>query len=102
MRFIVVAAALALGAGVAGLAAAADAGRGQELARNACAMCHVLPDGSGAAVGPALVEVAGEQGPFSAEDVRAVLEQGQHQPARSQVDPAGDAGALADYLNNLR
>lgn len=102
MRTIALAAAVALGSGVAGLAIAADAERGEELARNACAMCHVLPDGSGAPVGPPLGALAGEKGPFSADDIRAVLEQDQHQPARAQVDPASEAGALADYLNGLR
>jgi cytochrome c2 len=80
----------------------ADAGSGAELAQEACAMCHQLPDGTGNAVAPPLAELAQQQGPFDAARLHAVLEQAQHAPARPKVDLETQSGALVDYLNALR
>lgn len=80
----------------------AETGPGAKLAHEACAMCHQLPDGTGNAVAPPLAELVRQQGPFDAAQLRAVLEQAQHAPARPKVDLETQAGALVDYLNALR
>ncbi|MDZ7713906.1 MAG: c-type cytochrome [Rhodovibrio sp.] len=79
-----------------------DPAAGEKLARSACAMCHKLPDGSGATVGPAFPEIAGEQAPLSSDQLVEVLNQPQHAPAKTQVDLPADAADLAAYLNGLR
>jgi len=86
----------------AGPATADDRDAGAALARSACAMCHALPDGTGIQVGPALADLAAGQEPFSAEGLRAVLQQDQHQPALALIDPSTDAAPLAAYLNSLQ
>jgi len=90
---------------VAAGAQAADGGdpaNGETLARSACAMCHKLPDGSGADVGPALPEIAADQAPFRPETIVEVLNQPQHAPAKAQVDLPAEADDLAAYLNGLQ
>lgn len=82
-------------------AAADDPRAGEQLAHDACAMCHKLPDGTGTTVGPAFAELAAERGPFGAEDVVAVLNQPQHAPAKARVTLPDDAGPLAAYLSKL-
>ncbi len=79
-----------------------DPAAGEKLARSACAMCHKLPDGSGANVGPALPKLAADQGPFSAEAIVEILNQPQHAPAKGQVDLPADASDVAAYLNGLK
>ena len=78
-----------------------DPAAGEKLARSACAMCHKLPDGSGATVGPPLPKLAADQGPFGAETIVEVLNQPQHAPAKGQVDLPADADDVAAYLNGL-
>ena len=78
-----------------------DPAAGEKLARSACAMCHKLPDGSGATVGPPLPKLAADQGPFGAEAIVEVLNQPQHAPAKGQVDLPADADDVAAYLNGL-
>jgi cytochrome c2 len=79
-----------------------DAAAGEKLARSACAMCHKLPDGSGAAVGPAFAEIAGAQAPLKPDQLIEVLNQPQHAPAKSQVELPAAATDLAAYLNGLK
>ena len=79
-----------------------DPAAGEKLARSACAMCHKLPDGSGATVGPAFTEIAGDQAPLRSDQLVEVLNQPQHAPAKSQVDLPADAADLAAYLNGLQ
>jgi cytochrome c2 len=98
----VLAAGVILLTATAAQAADGDPAVGEKLARSACAMCHKLPDGSGAAVGPALAEIAADQGPLTVEAVTEVLDQAQHAPAKSQLDLPADAADLAAYLNGLR
>jgi cytochrome c2 len=83
------------------VAQAGDAAAGEKLARSACAMCHKLPDGRGAEVGPPFAEIAAGQSEFQAAAVVEVLNQPQHAPAKSQVDLPADAEDLAAYLNAL-
>ena len=90
-----------LGAGAAG-AADGDPAAGEKLARSACAMCHKLPDGSGAAVGPAFAEIAADQAPLEPQAIVEVLNQPQHAPAKSQAELPGDAVDLTAYLNGLQ
>lgn len=85
-----------------GKPAGGDPAAGEKLARSACAMCHKLPDGSGANVGPALPTLAADQGPFSAEAIVEILNQPQHAPAKSQVELPADANDVASYLNGLK
>jgi mono/diheme cytochrome c family protein len=101
IRPVVAAVLLALPA-TAAQAADGDVATGEKLARSACAMCHKLPDGSGAEVGPALTKLAAEQGPFAAEAIAEVLKQPQHAPAKSQVDLPAESEDIAAYLNGLR
>ncbi|MBK1669877.1 hypothetical protein CKO28_17715 [Rhodovibrio sodomensis] len=101
IRSVLAAAALVMVA-TAGQAADGDPAAGEKLARSACAMCHKLPDGSGAPVGPAFANIAAERAPISAQAISEVLDQPQHAPARSQVDLPADAEDLAAYLNGLR
>ena len=79
-----------------------DSTAGETLARSACAMCHKLPDGSGAAVGPAFAEIAGDQAPLKPDQLVEVLNQPQHAPAKSQVELPAAATDLAAYLNGLK
>ena len=90
-----------LGASAAG-AADGDPAAGEKLARSACAMCHKLPDGSGAAVGPAFAEIAADQAPLEPEAIVEVLNQPQHAPAMGQTELPADAADLAAYLNGLQ
>ena len=79
-----------------------DPAAGEKLARSACAMCHKLPDGSGAAVGPAFAEIADDQAQLRPDQLVDVLNQPQHAPAKSQVALPSDAVDLAAYLNGLQ
>jgi cytochrome c2 len=85
----------------AAAAQAGDATAGEKLARSACAMCHKLPDGSGAEVGPPFAQIAAGQDAFAAEAIVEVLNQPQHAPAKSQATLPADAEDLAAYLNTL-
>jgi mono/diheme cytochrome c family protein len=97
----VLAAAAWLGAAAAVQAAEGDPAAGEKLSRTACAMCHKLPDGTGAQVGPAFAKIAADQAPLDAETITQVLNQPQHAPAKSQVDLAADPPDLAAYINGL-
>ncbi len=77
-----------------------DLARGESLARDACTMCHKLPDGTGAAVAPALAELMADE-PLNAEKLAEVMAQGQHAPARGKVQQA-DYDDVAAFLNSLR
>jgi len=98
---VIIAGPTSLGAGAAG-AADGDPAAGEKLARSACAMCHKLPDGSGAAVGPAFAEIAAAQAPLEPQAIVEVLNQPQHAPAKSQAELPADASDLAAYLNGLQ
>lgn len=101
IRTVLAAAAFVLVAAT-GQAADGDPAAGEKLARRACAMCHQLPDGSGAPVGPAFAKIAADQAPIDPKAISAVLNQPQHAPAKSQVDLPADADDIAAYLNGLR
>ena len=103
IRTLLVAAAPLLCLPVAGTQADdGDPAAGEKLARSACAMCHKLPDGSGAAVGPAFSEIADDQAQLRPDQLVDVLNQPQHAPSKSQVALPSDAVDLAAYLNGLQ
>lgn len=85
---------------VAAASGPGDAAAGETLAREACATCHKLPDGTGAAAAPALAELMA-RGPVSEEMLGEVIAQSQHALAKTKVQPA-DYLDLAAYLNGLR
>jgi len=77
-----------------------DLARGESLARDACTMCHKLPDGTGTTVAPALAELMADA-PINEEELAEVMAQGQHAPARAKVQET-DHTDLAAFLNSLR
>ncbi len=77
-----------------------DAAKGETVVRNVCVTCHKLPDGTGNAVGPPLVETVPADG-WSAATVKDNINQPHHASAKAQVDASAHADVAA-YLNQLR
>jgi mono/diheme cytochrome c family protein len=94
---------LPLSAGLAAPAAAGDGAgdpaAGEAAARQVCVMCHTLPDGSGTAVAPSLIQLAAQE-TLDVARLREVLNQPQHAPANAQVT-AEQLDDLAAYLQSL-
>ncbi|MCW5693943.1 MAG: cytochrome c [Pseudolabrys sp.] len=87
---------------LAGVAWAADAGRGRALAQQRCAGCHNIDGGARSArrSAPSFSEIARQSG-FSADQLSITLTYGHVPMGDGRVGP-GEAGDLAAYIVSLR